>query len=190
MVQIDRTVALGALTYFGSWLGFRQQYLRVPGIQAAFLLDDEIIFAGSYGHADVEAGVSLTDRHLFRIASHSKTFTATAVLQLVEQGALRLDDPAGRWLPYLADAGSPLAAVTVRELLAHAGGVVRDGADGDHWQLFRPFPDREALHAISLQQGASVPGAERPVQILQHRLLAARRDHRQRCGPLVRGARP
>ena len=156
MAQIDRTVALEALTYFGSWLDFRQHYLRVPGIQAAFLLRDEVIFTGSYGHADVEAGVSLTDRHLFRIASHSKTFTATAVLQLVEQGALRLDDTAGQWLPYLTDAGSPLAHVTVRELLAHAGGVVRDGADGDHWQLFRRFPDAEALHAISLEPGASV----------------------------------
>ena len=54
----------------------------------------------------------LTTKHLFRIASHSKTFTATAVLQLVEAGRLRLDDRADAWVDYLA--GSPLGERTVR----------------------------------------------------------------------------
>jgi CubicO group peptidase (beta-lactamase class C family) len=154
MVEIHRTTALEAMGYFGSWLAFRQQYLRVPGIQAAFLLGDEVLFSEAYGLAAAET--PLTTSHLFRIASHSKTFTATAVLQLVEQGRLRLDDPVGTWLPYLGEADSPLAPVTVRELLAHAGGVVRDGADGDHWQLFRQFPDAQQLRSISLEGGAAV----------------------------------
>ena len=156
MAELDRRSALEAMTYFGSWLGYRQQYLRVPGIQAAFLLGDEVLYSGAYGEADVEAGVPLTDAHLFRIASHSKTFTATAVLQLVEQGLLRLDDRAGTWLPYLTEADSPLATVTVRELLAHSSGLTRDGSDGDHWQLFRPFPDADGLRAVSLEPGTSV----------------------------------
>ncbi|BEP14206.1 serine hydrolase domain-containing protein [Acidothermaceae bacterium B102] len=154
MTEIDRTTAHEAMTYFGSWLEFRQRYLRVPGIQAAFLLGDEVLWQGSYGLADVEAGTALTDGHLFRIASHSKTFTAVAVLQLVERGPLRLDDPAATWVPYLE--GSPLAGVTLRELLAHSGGVIRDGSDGDHWQLFRAFPDVERLQEISLAESASV----------------------------------
>ncbi|MDX6230157.1 MAG: hypothetical protein QOI76_3547, partial [Frankiales bacterium] len=153
---IDRSVAVGAMDYFGSWLAFRQEHLRIPGVQAAFLLGDEVLFSAAYGLADLEAGTPLTTRHLFRIASHSKTFTATAVLQLAEQGRLRLDDTAGSWLPYLAEAGSALAPVTLRELLAHAGGLVRDGRDGDHWQSYRPFPDTEQLRAIALEAGASV----------------------------------
>ena len=160
MTQLERTTAHEAMTYFGSWLGYRQAFLRAPGIQAAFLLGDEVIFQGSYGLADVEAGTALTDGHLFRIASHSKTFTAVAVLQLAERGALRLDDAAATWVPYLE--GSPLAPVTLRELLAHAGGVTRDGSDGDHWQLYRAFPDAEQLQAISLAPGAPVlPANER-----------------------------
>jgi CubicO group peptidase (beta-lactamase class C family) len=154
--RIDRSVALQAIDYFGSWLAFRQQYLRIPGVQAAFLLGDEVLFSAAYGLADVEADRRLTTSHLFRIASHSKTFTATAVLQLAEQGRLRLDDPAGSRLPWLAEAGSPLATVTLRELLAHAGGLVRDGRDGDHWQSYHPFPDAEQLQAIALEAGAAV----------------------------------
>src|SRR4051794_30926402 len=107
MTDIDRTTAGEAMTYFGSWLEFRQRFLRVPGIQAAALLGDQVIFEGSYGLADIEAGTSLTGDHLFRIASHSKTFTGVALMQLAERGALRLDDTAVTWVPYLES--TPLA---------------------------------------------------------------------------------
>ena len=150
----DRTSALEAMTYFGSWLGFRQQYLRVPGIQAAALLGDEVIYQASYGLADVEARTPLTDAHLFRIASHSKTFTAVALFQLAERGALRLDDTAATWVPYLET--TALADVTLRELLAHSGGVVRDGRDSDHWQLFQPFLDAAELEALCRKADTAV----------------------------------
>ena len=156
MTEIDLLSAREATDYFGSWLAFRREHLRVPGIQAAFLLGDTVIFEGAYGLADQESGVDLTGNHLFRIASHSKTFTATAILQLVEQGLLRLDDTVGAWLPYLVEASSPLAEITIRELLAHGGGVVRDGADGDHWQLLQPFPDAQGLEHISVQPDVAV----------------------------------
>ena len=65
------------LDYYGTWLAFNQRYLRIPGVQAAVYAGDGIAFSGAYGLADVAQGVALTERHLFRIASHSKTFTAT-----------------------------------------------------------------------------------------------------------------
>src|SRR5687767_3795469 len=74
------------LAYYDSWLAFNQRYQRVPGVQAAVFAADGVAFSAAYGMADVENDVPLTDQHLFRIASHSKTFTATAVFQLVEQG--------------------------------------------------------------------------------------------------------
>jgi len=145
---------LGALPYVDSWLAYRTWKSRVPGVQAAIYFDGKVQFSGSYGVADLASGEPLRADHLFRIASHSKTFTATAILQLVERGALRLDDTVGEHLPALLDSGSPIAEVTVRELLEHGGGVIRDGLDGDYWQHGRPFPDEAELLAMVVDGGA------------------------------------
>jgi CubicO group peptidase (beta-lactamase class C family) len=143
-----------ALAYFGTYLEFQQRFQRVPGIQAAAGVDGELVFSIACGFADVERRVPLAVGHLYRIASHSKTFTSTIVMRLVEEGALRLDDPAERWVEQLA--GSAIGRITVRQLLANAGGLFRDGSDGDFWQLFRPFPDRDALVDALLEDGAAV----------------------------------
>lgn len=148
-----------AVRYADTWLAHRRRALRVPGVQAAVWFGDDLVLSSAYGVADARSGAALTTEHLFRIASHSKTFTATAVLQLVEAGRLRLDDPAAAWLPFLA--GSPIADVTVREMLSHCGGVARDGADSDHWQLARPFPDADRLRAVALDDAAVLPANER-----------------------------
>ncbi|MBN9154668.1 MAG: beta-lactamase family protein [Microbacterium sp.] len=142
-----------ALDYVRSWVEYRAWRLRVPGVQYAVWYDGGLRLSGAVGFADVEAGVALTPAHRFRIASHSKTFTATAVLQLAERGALRLDDTVAAFVPELADAPSGIGEVTVRELLEHGGGVLRDGLDGDYWQHARPFPDEEELIAMVRADG-------------------------------------
>ncbi|SDU39986.1 CubicO group peptidase, beta-lactamase class C family [Jiangella alkaliphila] len=160
MSDLSHPAVADATRYFDTWVAFRQQYDRIPGVQAAVLHEDKLLLSSAHGLADVEHGVALTPQHLFRIASHSKTFTATAVLQLAEHDQLRLDDQAVHWLPFLRD--TPLAPVTVRELLAHGGGVVRDSRDGDFWQLAHAFPDEDRLRAILLDDGAGVlPANER-----------------------------
>ncbi|MFC0624774.1 serine hydrolase domain-containing protein [Kribbella deserti] len=142
------------LTYFDSLLAFSRNYLRVPGIQAAVHAEGRIAFAGSYGLADVENDVALTDRHLFRIASHSKTFTATAIFQLLERGRLRLDDQAAQYVAELTD--HPAGGITVRELLGHVGGLTRDSGSADFWQLRDAFPDRVRLLEILAGPDADV----------------------------------
>ncbi|TCO38684.1 CubicO group peptidase (beta-lactamase class C family) [Kribbella antiqua] len=142
------------LTYYGSWLAFKQRHLRVPGVQAAVFAEGAIAFSAAYGSADVENAVPLTEDHLFRIASHSKTFTATAVLQLAERGRLRLDDKASMHVTELA--GTPLGERTLRDLLSHAGGVTRDSTDADFWQLAQPFPDRDQLLDVLRAPGSVV----------------------------------
>jgi D-alanyl-D-alanine carboxypeptidase len=159
MTELSRAAVLDAVRYFDTWLAFRRRFARIPGIQTAVLHDDEVLLSSAYGEADAETRTPLTPRHLFRIASHSKTFTATAVLQLAERGSLRLDDPAGQWLPYLAD--SPIGPATVQDLLSHGAGVIRDGHDGDYWQLFRAFPDQARLEEIGLDGADVLPVNER-----------------------------
>jgi len=145
------------LPYIREWVSYKVWQLRVPGVQVAIGYQDEVLFDEAWGYADVEAGRRLTTTDLFRIASHSKTFTATALLQLVEQGALRLDDTVGTHVPALAEGGSPIADATVRELMEMGAGVIRDGHDGDYWSLQRPFPDEQELLALVLDRGQKVP---------------------------------
>lgn len=134
-----------AAAYLGTWLEAQVAHRRVPGVQVAVRSGGELVLSAAVGVADAATGTPLTREHLFQVASHSKTFTATAVLQLVDAGRMRLDDPVGGYVPELAAAGSPIARVTVRELLGHQSGVTRDGAHADFWQLGTPFPDRARL---------------------------------------------
>jgi D-alanyl-D-alanine carboxypeptidase len=150
-MTVDRGVIRSAAGYLRSWIGAQAAHRRVPGVQVAVRSGDELVLSSAVGLADVGSGTPLTTDHLFHVASHSKTFTSTAVLRLVDQGRMRLDDDIGAHVTELA--GSPLARVTVRELLGHQGGVVRDGAHADFWQLDDPFPDRAALVAEVLRAG-------------------------------------
>jgi CubicO group peptidase (beta-lactamase class C family) len=151
---LTETSLAEALAYFEGYFELRRRIERIPGVQAAVFANDGIVFSTALGCADLENDIALTEDHLFRVASHSKTFTAVAIMRLVEQGALRLDDPASRWVEYLA--GTPLAAVTVRELLAHTGGVIDNGRNADYWQLAFPFPDEARLREMLLTEDPAV----------------------------------
>ncbi|WP_135228951.1 serine hydrolase domain-containing protein [Deinococcus fonticola] len=126
--------------YLESWVEYQRDMGRIPGVQVAIRVGDELAASFALGHANEPKGEKLTTRHLFRIASHSKTFTATAIMQLVEAGKLRLDDTAGQYIPELQ--GSAAQDYTVRELLGHQSGINRDGADSEYWQQRFDFPDR------------------------------------------------
>jgi len=147
-------VGQDVLDYYASWLAYRRWFQRVPGVQACVLVDGQPRLSLADGFADEPAGVPLTEGHLFRIASHSKTFTAVLMLRLAERGELRLDDQLSAHLPELA--GSELAGVTLRELLGHGAGVIRDSEDGDFWQLARPYPDTGQLLEIAGLPSAAV----------------------------------
>jgi D-alanyl-D-alanine carboxypeptidase len=144
----DRRALRRALAKVDQWLAYRQPRSGVPGIAVAASLDGRVVLDRAYGVADVVTGETLTPDHRFRVASHSKTFTATAVLQLAEAGRLRLDDAAADHLPWLrSHTDERLGRVSLRQLLAHGAGVIRDGVDADYWQLCRPFPDADTFSA-------------------------------------------
>lgn len=135
-----------SLAYVDSWLGWRIPRSEVPGCAVAVSLAGRLLLEAGYGQADVATGRALRGDDVFRVASHSKSFTATAVLQLVEMGRLRLDDPAALHLDWLLAHDDPrFRRVTLRQLLCHGAGVVRDGTDADYWQLRHPFPTARSL---------------------------------------------
>lgn len=108
-----------------------------PGCVVAVAHRGEVLLEQAFGHADLAQREPMTPRHRFRVASHSKTFTAVAMLQLREQGRLRLDDPAGQHVEGLHP---EVAQVTLAQLLSHSAGLVRDGADGNYFSDATAFP--------------------------------------------------
>lgn len=151
-----------AAAYAATWVDLRRRTLQVPGVQVAVAVRGEVLLEHASGWArlpgtdgDEDAGEQLRTDHLFRIASHSKTFTATALMVLARREALRLDDTVGQHVPELA--GSAVGDRTLAELLAHGGGVVRDTHDSSFWVLDRPFPDRDALVAAAHDHADVLP---------------------------------
>ena len=83
---------------FTVWLEGQMVSRHLPGIAIGVVSDQELIWSKGFGLADTAARVAMTPQTKFRMASHSKLFTATAIMQLRERGLLRLDDP-GRQAP-------------------------------------------------------------------------------------------
>ncbi|TCO60776.1 serine hydrolase domain-containing protein [Actinocrispum wychmicini] len=99
---------------------------RVPGAQAAVLVDGEIVDAAA-GVLSTTTGVEVTTDAVFQIGSITKVWTATLVMQLVDEGLVDLDEPVVTYVPDFKVADpKATATVTVRQLLDHTSGI-----DGD-----------------------------------------------------------
>lgn len=107
----------------------------VPGAAIGVVRDGELAAFDGLGVADLSSGATITPHTLFRVASITKTVTATAIMQLRDGGKLDLDDPLVRHLPEFgavrARRGS-VEQVTFRRLLAHHSGLIGDPL-GDCW---------------------------------------------------------
>ncbi|MGV3485223.1 MAG: serine hydrolase [Planctomycetaceae bacterium] len=111
---------------------FMQEH-RIPGASIAVAEQGEVVFARGYGYADMAVQEPVRPESLFRIASLSKPITAVAILQWVERGKLKLDDPVFEVLDYetaieaAGDSFDPrMREITIRHLLEHRGGWDRD----------------------------------------------------------------
>jgi CubicO group peptidase (beta-lactamase class C family) len=111
-----------------------QQYVddnRLAGIVALVLRDGQPVYERAVGWSDKEAGRRMTTDTIFRIASQTKAITSTAILSLVEEGKLTINDPVSRVIPQfakttVATGGSMVPAkrpITIRDLLTHTAGI-------------------------------------------------------------------
>ena len=151
---------LGAERVFSAWLEGQIAYRGLPGVAVGVVSDQQLVWAKGFGFADLKANRPMTPTTLFRMASHSKLFTATAIMQLREQGKLRLDDPVSKHLPWfrLKPAGNDDGEVTVEQLLTHASGLPREA--GDHWSTSR-FPTTAEVRVLMADRQAAFPPATR-----------------------------
>jgi len=115
-------------------------YDRIPGLSVGIVHKGKLVYSKGFGYADVAAHRKATAQTCYRVASISKTFTAIAIMQLVERNKIKLKEPIGtylRWLP------RDMGKLTVGDLLSHRSGTLRDG-DTHHW-ADNAFPDRKGL---------------------------------------------
>jgi serine beta-lactamase-like protein LACTB, mitochondrial len=137
-------------------IGARMTQLGVPGLAAAVVSHEQVVWAAPFGMADLENGVSVRTTTSFRLASLSKPITAVAVLQLVERGKIDLDAPVQRYVASMPEKPWP---VTIRQLLGHLGGI-RHYKDGEFANTRRYASVTEGLAIFRDDPLAHPPGTK------------------------------
>jgi serine beta-lactamase-like protein LACTB len=120
----------------------------VAGVGAAVVLEGEPVWSAGFGMADLENYSPATSSTLFRLGSISKPITATAILQLWEQGKLDLDAPVQKYCPAFPQKEWP---ITSRELLGHLGGIRHYNPDGKG-----DIPEDSARHFSSMVESLQI----------------------------------
>ncbi len=107
---------------------------KTPGMVVGIASDGRMMHAKGFGFADLEHDVPMAADSILRIGSITKQFTSAALMQLVEQGKVKLDDPVAKFYPDFPRG----AEVTVRHLLTHTSGIFnytsQDMPDGPKWR--------------------------------------------------------
>ena len=130
---------------------------NVVGVSACIVKNDGVFWQGQYGLANIEENRPVTDSTVFMLASVSKPVTATALMQLYEDGLIGLDDDLNEYLPY--SIGVPLypdSAITARMLLTHTSSI------RDNWDILDPLagPGDPTIMLDEFTEGYLVPGGQ------------------------------
>lgn len=115
----------------------------IPGLSVAVVKGGRIVKASGYGMANLETNTPATAQTVYKTASLSKQFIAAAIMLLVQEGKLGLDDKASRYLD-----GSPETwkEITLRHLLTGTSGIVRDPKESDY-EPYREQPITDVINA-------------------------------------------
>jgi CubicO group peptidase (beta-lactamase class C family) len=103
-----------------------RQELKIPAYSAAIVKDQKVIWAKGFGYADVENKIPATEHTAYHLASLTKTFASTILMQLVQEGKIKLDDPVSKYGITLESDG----VITVRHLFSHTS----EGNPGEQYR--------------------------------------------------------
>lgn len=134
--RADYAAVVAALEPYIAW---EVATKRLPALSIALVDDQQIVWARGFGTA--REGVPATAQTIHRVGSVSKLFTDLGVMQLVERGALDLDTPVTHYLPDFKPAnpfGNASKAVTLRQLMSHRAGLVREPPVGHYFDDTSP----------------------------------------------------
>jgi CubicO group peptidase (beta-lactamase class C family) len=135
-----------------SFITAEMQKQKIPGISLAVVSDGKPLIGKGYGCANLEHQVPVKPETVFQSGSVGKQFTATAIMMLVEEGRIGLDENIGK---YLGDVPESWSNITVRHLLSHTGGMTDYPVDFD---LRRDYTEDEMLKRVNEVPLAFKPG--------------------------------
>jgi D-alanyl-D-alanine carboxypeptidase len=139
------TIASAQTDQVDSYVKKQVERRHIPGLSLAVVRGGEVVLARGYGMANVELSVPATPESVYELASVSKQFTATAIMLLVEDGKLGLDDPITDRLPNLPEAWG---GITLRNLLNHTSGI-RDFYGTKRLSLRNDYANDELVKFVS-----------------------------------------
>ncbi|HEX7332842.1 MAG TPA: serine hydrolase domain-containing protein [Pyrinomonadaceae bacterium] len=139
-------------TRIDDYIRTEMQSQQIPGVALAIVKDGKVVLARGYGLANVEHQVPVKPETIFQSGSTGKQFTATAVMLLVEEGKLNLEDKITK---YFTDAPEAWRDITVRHLLTHTSGMTDYPPDFD---LCRDYTEDELFQRIKTIPLAFQPG--------------------------------
>lgn len=116
---------------------------RLAGLSVGIVREGQLAYTGAFGVRDLETREPVMERSLFHLAAVSKPFVATALVQLVERGAVALDAPVIDYLPYFRLADERSSLLTIRQVLSHVSGMP-DTDDYGFSSYCAIFPDQDA----------------------------------------------
>lgn len=143
------------------WLDAQKDYDKLPGITAVVVDDQDVMWSGAFGLANVEENIDAEESSICSICSISKLFTAVAIMKLYDEGKLRLDDVVSDVLPqYKLDQQYPESGpITIRSLLTHSSGLPREAAYPYWTGPDFPFPSKKQIDAKLKDQETLYPAS-------------------------------
>jgi len=123
----------------------QRQDVGIPGLSLAIVCDQETILAEGFGHSDLQKKTPTDSKTVYCVASVTKLFTATMLMQLRDMGKLSLDDPIEKFIPSIKVKSSfgDSRPASFREIASHTSGLPQE-ARSDHWANLR-FPSIEQI---------------------------------------------
>src|ERR1041385_1491357 len=123
---VDPDDLLARIARFETVLESLRQELKIPAYSAAIVKDQKVIWAKGFGYADIENKIPATEHTPYHLASLTKTFASTILMQLVQEGKVKLDDPVSKYGITLESEG----VIRVRHLLSHTS----EGNPGEQYR--------------------------------------------------------
>jgi CubicO group peptidase (beta-lactamase class C family)/D-alanyl-D-alanine dipeptidase len=121
-----------------SSIEWQMETKQLPALSIALVDDQEIVWAQGFGYADPDDSVPADAGTVYRVGSVSKLFTDIAVMQLVERGELDLDAPVTEYLPDFTPGNRFGTPITLRQLMSHRAGLVREPPLGNYFDDIEP----------------------------------------------------